>query len=237
LAKDFGPIESDYAFFMAHATEAEQDVAEYARELATFADGRATIRLLDFGCGTGEFSERLLTALNWPADLLHISLVEPVVPQCEEAARRLANFSRHAIARFERLPDAPGRRFDLVLSNHALYYVDDLDQKLRLLSDLLKPGGKMLLAIAGWDNTLMQIWKRGLAVLSRIGAPFRKSKVPYLLRFPDTLENRLRILRFLFGEFLPQISPERLLGEFDNHVCGGYVEVNTDSDHFTVFAQ
>src|SRR5262245_59894884 len=76
-AKDFGSIESDYAFFMAHATEAESDAAEYTRALAGFAEGRASIRLLDFGGGTGEFTQQLLSALNWSPQALQLTLVEP----------------------------------------------------------------------------------------------------------------------------------------------------------------
>src|SRR5262249_25287566 len=102
-AKDFAPIETDYAFFMAHATEAESDAAEYLRELAGFAEGRASIRMLDFGCGTGEFTERLASALNWPPQALRMTLVEPVRHQCDAAVRRLTCFSRHPIESLETL--------------------------------------------------------------------------------------------------------------------------------------
>lgn len=249
-AKDFGAIESDYAFFMAHATEAESDVAEYVRNLAGFGAERTSIHVLDFGCGTGEFSWRLASALNWPPERLHWGLVEPVRHQREEAARRLAAFSRHAIESFERLPPASERSFDVVLSNHVLYYVDDLAATLRGMQEALRPGGRLLLAIAGWDNPLLQLWKVGFAslgrpvpyhaaeevetLLSRQGARFRKSRADYQLRFPDTVENRLKLLRFLFGHFLDEISPSRLLGELDRHVRGGHLEVNTHSDHFAV---
>lgn len=248
--KDFGAIENDYAFFMAHATEAECDVAEYVRELAAFPTGRPSIRLLDFGCGAGDFTARLLSALKWPPEVLRIALVEPVQHQREEAVRRLAQFSRHAIESLERLPPSQAAQFDVVLSNHVLYYVDALDQALRQMRELLRPGGKMLLAIASWDNTLMQLWKTGFALLGRPvpyhaaedveaallnqGARPRKTRACYQLRFPDTEENRLKILRFLFGEHLQEISPQRLLGEFDRLAEVGHVQVKTHSEHFTI---
>jgi trans-aconitate 2-methyltransferase len=249
-AKDFGLIESDYAFFMAHATEAESDVAEYARELERFAEGRALIRLLDFGCGTGDFTQRLASTLNWPSQALEITLVEPVRHQREEAARRLANFSRRAIESLDSLPAVDESRFDVVLSNHALYYVDDLRETLRRMLEVLRPTGRLLLAIAGWDNALVQLWETGFAMLGRPvpyyaaedveatlsqrGARFRKSKSYYQLRFPDTEVNRLKILRFLFAEYLQEISPQQLLGELNRYVQKGHVEVNTHSYHFAV---
>ncbi len=249
-AKDFGAIESDYAFFMTHATEAESDVAEYARELAGVAERRTAIRMLDFGCGTGSFSEQLLSTVNWPPRALELTLVEPVPHQCEEAALRLAGFSERAIATAQKLDAGVRGPFDVILSNHVLYYVDDLDATLRQLVDLRSPGGKLLLAMAGWDNMLLGLWQTGFAMLgrpvpyyaaqdvasalSRWGIPFRKARVPYRLRFPDSAENRLKILRFLFAEHLDTMPRQRLLGEFDRYCQHGHVEVNTHSDHFAV---
>jgi trans-aconitate 2-methyltransferase len=249
-AKDFGSIETDYAFFMAHATEADSDAREYARELAGFAEGRLSIRLLDFGCGTGEFTHRLLAMLDWPPQGLEITLVEPVRDQREAAVQRLAHFSLQAIDSLESLPTVPESRFDVLLSNHVLYYVEDLAETLRRMRTLLRPGGKLLLAIAGWDNALIQLWKIGFAtlgrpvpyhvaedvaaVLSRQGVLFQQSPSRYLLRFPDTEENRLGILRFLFGDYLRQMSLPRLLSEFDRYARSGHVEVDTHSEHFRV---
>jgi len=249
-AKDFGPIENDYSFFMAHATEAESDVAEYTRELAGFADGRELIRLLDFGCGTGEFTQRLLSALNWPPELLKMTFVEPVRHQREKAARKLAHDSQFPIETLETLPTVSEPQFDLMLSNHVLYYVDDLRSTLQQLVNLLDLDGKLLLAIAGWDNSLIQIWKAGFELLGRPvpyhvsedvetiltaqGVRFRKSKSFYRLCFPDSVENRSKILRFLFGEHLQEISPHRLLTEFEHHVQDDQIQIETASDHFTI---
>jgi SAM-dependent methyltransferase len=249
-AKDFGPIAGDYAFFMTHATEAESDVVGYARELAGFAEGRATVRMLDFGCGTGEFTQRLVSALGWPPQVLQLTLAEPVRRQREDAARRLAGLSRRPIESLGSLPPTGEPRFDLVVSNHVLYYVEDLGATLGRLIGSLAPGGRLVLAVAGWDNALLQLWKVGFAMLgrpvpyhaaegveatlTRRGVKIRKSKAFYRLRFPDTAENRLRILRFLFADHLHEITPQRLLGQFDRYVRADHVEVNTHSYHFAV---
>ncbi|SFH53307.1 class I SAM-dependent methyltransferase [Planctomicrobium piriforme] len=248
--KDFGPIESDYAFFMKHATEAESDVAAYVNELKDFAKGRASIRLLDFGCGTGEFTQRFASTLNWPPHVLRMTLVEPVPHQLSEAAQRLAAFSTHPIESLQSLPLNRKRCFDLVLSNHVLYYVEDLDSTLGQMCESLGPWGKLLLAIAGWENPLIQLWKTGFemlgrsipysvsedveSVLQRRGTPYLKSKAFYQLRFIDTEENRLKIIRFLFGEHLQELSPRRLLKELDPFARREHIEISTESDHYTI---
>jgi trans-aconitate 2-methyltransferase len=155
MSKDFGLIADDYAFFMTHATEAEHDAADYARELASFAEGRVSVRMLDFGSGGGEFTERLLKKLAWPAEKLALHLVEPVESHRIESVKRLARYAQHsaagapAIVTSARLPDANSAKpFDVVLSNHALYYVDDLAETVRELVGLVAPGGKLVVAMA-----------------------------------------------------------------------------------------
>jgi SAM-dependent methyltransferase len=249
-AKDFGPIESDYAFFMAHATEAECDATQFALELAPLVGRGQRVRLLDFGCGTGEFTERLLTKLNWPADSLELALVEPVTTQVSAAAERLKRFSAHPIRTGTRLDNLSVGTFDVVLTNHVLYYVEDLDQTLRELLSRVVPEGKILAAMAPWDNALMRFWQFGFSLLgepipyyaandlaenlTRLGAEYRKHRVSYELRFPDTRENRLRILRFMFAEHLARIPHDALLTEFDRHASHGSVELTTYSEHFIV---
>ncbi len=257
MSKDFGLIADDYAFFMTHATEAEHDAADYARELAGFAEGRAFVRMLDFGAGGGEFTERLLKKLAWPAEKLSLHLVEPVESQRAEAVKRLQKYATcseagtPAIATSARPPDASSvKPFDVVLSNHALYYVDDLAETVRGLVGLMAPGGKLLAAMASWQNTLMRLWQLGFglidqpvpyyaaddltAELDHLGVPFRTSKSHYELRFPDSEQNRLRMLRFLLAEHLDEMPRDELLAFFDQHAQGGEIVMRTWSEHVVV---
>jgi trans-aconitate 2-methyltransferase len=138
----------------------------------------------------------------------------------------------------------------VALANHVLYYVDDVGATLAALRDTLDPAGRLAVAIAGWDNPLVGIWKTAFALLERpmpyhvgedveqaligLGAGFQKSRVPYRLRFPDTAENRTRILRFLLADHLAGPWLERLLAEFDPFARRGQVEMETHSYHFLV---
>jgi len=247
-AKDFGAIESDYEFFVQHATEAENDVAAYCSALAGFAERRDGIRMLDFGCGTGEFTERFLAAVRWPPQRLELMLVEPVAHQRKRAGERLSRFCAGRVESSAELPTADEGGFDLILSNHALYYAESLDATLRQMVHLLGPRGVLQLAIAGWENSLIRFWIIGFeslgeripyfvsedveSLLRQERALFRKTKVAYRLRFPDSIENRRKILRFLFGEHFSRIDVRSLLPVFDEYAGGGVIDIPTHSDHF-----
>jgi trans-aconitate 2-methyltransferase len=257
MSKDFGLIADDYAFFMTHATEAEHDAADYARELAGFTAGREVVRMLDFGSGGGEFTERLLKKLAWPAEKLSLDLVEPVESQRLESVKRLQKYAAcseagaPAIATSARLPDANSvKPFDVVVSNHALYYVDDLAETVRGLVGLIAPGGKLLVAMASWQNALMQLWQLGfglidqpvpyyaaddlLAELTYLGVSFRTERSHYELRFPDSEQNRLRMLRFLLAEHLDEMPRDELLAFFNPYASEGEIVVPTWSEHVMV---
>ena len=250
--KDFGPIADDYAFFEVHATEAEQDARAFAADLAGLAPAGGTIRLLDFGCGSGSFTARLIEQAGWAPEQLRLTLVEPGESARRQAEARLGGFSRSPVAVSAELPAGRDARFDVVLANHVFYYVPELTAHLAKLIGLLSPSGLFLAAIAGRANALLEIWEVGFgsvgrevpyhaaedveAALQELGAAYRKEQVPYELTFPDTEENRMKILRFLLGEHLPRMPLRPLMDLFDRHARGGRIQIRTASEHFVIRA-
>lgn len=174
-------------------------------------------------------------------------------PAAATAVARVKPLTDEPIVQASELPSEHTPRFDLILSNHALYYVGDLKPCARRLLTLLSPGGLMLIAMAGWDNTLMRLWKTGFALVNRpvpynsaedleaildlVEATYRKARSPYEIRFPDSEENRMSILRFLFGEHLRDMPRDRLLAEFDPYVRANQIEISTHSDHYALSAR
>lgn len=97
--------------------------------------------VLEIGCGTGEVS-------YWMAQQspLHILGTDLCVPFIDEAKKKflLPNLS-YEVLDFNKPEQVQGRTFDYIVGNgilHHLYY--HLDDALRTLHQLLKPGGKII---------------------------------------------------------------------------------------------
>jgi trans-aconitate 2-methyltransferase len=249
-AKDFGPIADDYAFFETHSTEAEQDSRAYVERLGHIAPADGPIRLLDFGCGSGTFTARFLEQAGWPPARLRLTLVEPVESARRQALARLAHSSGNPIIDSAALPNGMTGSFDIILANHVLYYVPQLGSQLSALIDALASAGAFVAAIAPRANALIQFWITGFRLLGReipyhmsedvefalrqLGTAYQKQQVAYELAFPDTEENRMRIIRFLLADHLAQIPRRPLLDLFDQYANSGWIKIRTASDHFTI---
>jgi SAM-dependent methyltransferase len=249
-AKDFGPIAGDYAFFETHATEPEEDAQAYVQRLAGILPAGATIRLLDFGCGSGSFTARFLQKADWPPAQLRLALVEPVESARRQAVARLAGYTDTPVVSSPTLASGANAGFDVVLANHVLYYVPELRSQLARLIDALRPEGVFVTAIASTANALVEFWTTGFrlagrdvpyntsedveAALEQLGAVYQKEQVGYRLEFPDTEANRMRIIRFLLADHLALMPHRPLLDLFDRHALSGSIKIQTASDHFTI---
>jgi SAM-dependent methyltransferase len=248
--KPFGPIRGDYSFFVAHATEAAEDLCAYRPHLAPLASGDGPVRVLDFGCGDGGFSAQFLAQCPVPPPRLSLSLVEPDDAYRRLASERLAPFSARPVRAWPALPADPGGPFDLVLANHVLYYVADLGATLAALLRSLSARGLFLTAMAGQENGLVQFWARCFALigkpvpfhiaedfraaLDRLGEPYSAEEVWYELAFPDGEDNRMSILRFLLGGYFGEVPRQAMLDLFDPYAAGGRVHMRLTHEHFVV---
>jgi trans-aconitate 2-methyltransferase len=248
-AKDFSLIADDYVFFETHATEAEQDARAYARQLTGVQPNGGTVRMLDFGCGSGSFTMRFLEQVGWRSESVQLTLVEPADLVRRQATARLGAFTNASISESSAMPARLVKCFEVVLANHVFYYVPDLHSILRQLMDAVSPTGLFLSAIAGRTNALIQFWIVGFGLLGReipyhtsedveaafreLGASYEKQQVPYRVAFADNNENRMRIIRFLLADHLAEMPHRPLLDLFDQYSRSGRIEIQTASDHYT----
>src|SRR5262244_2008979 len=155
-SKPFERIRDAYAFFQQHATETEADIRAYLPHLRVVATGDQPIRMLDFGCGDGQFTAALLDRAPWLPARLQLALVEPDDVYRHQAVARLQSCTTQPVRAWPALPPHLQACFDLVLANHVLYYVPDLDSTLAALFRTLATPGLFLTAMAGQRSIFAQ---------------------------------------------------------------------------------
>ena len=247
-ARDFSLIESDHVFFMDSATEAQADRESHLLELHQFFEEPRHLHWLDLGCSQGEFTSSLFCDWNWPPSHLSISLLEPVTDHRKVAVKTLSRFSGTPPREVLDLTQEVDASFDVILANHSCYYVEDAELTFKELKRVLRPDGLGIIAIAGQDNFLIQLWQQAFeslkkslpywiaedfrSELEKSGLCFSEKSVPYEIRFADTIENRDRLLRFLLGEYWPKLDRHPLRLAFSPFSDGNNVCIQTQCQHF-----
>jgi len=120
-------------------------------------------RVLEVGCGEGEFAERLGCKLRGEVVALDIS------PRMVELAR--ARGVDACVGDVQKLPFDDGS-FDVAVANWMLYHVPDLERGLAELARVLRRGGRLVATTAS-DVNLGDLWER-LGDVSRKSHPFTR---------------------------------------------------------------
>lgn len=248
--KLFGPIRDAYAFFLQHSTEVEADVRAYLPHLYRLAAGDRPLRLLDVGCGDGAFTAALLARTGWPSARLHLALVEPDAVYRQQAVARLQPLTTQPVRAWAALPSPSQAAYDLVLAHHVLSYVPGLASTVTALWHSLAPEGLWLTAMGRQHHTFTQWCRQCFAwlgqpypyhtaddlegVLTSQGVAYAIEDVYYTLRFPDTVEHRLTLMRFLLGQAYPQVPRDAMLALLDPYAHSGQVALCLKHEHFIV---
>jgi ubiquinone/menaquinone biosynthesis C-methylase UbiE len=130
-------------------------VARYRRELLAHASGT----ILEIGFGTG------LNLPCCPPHVRKVTTVDPNVGMYRRARRRIKQSRIEVDRRLlggERLPFEDAT-FDCAVSNFTLCSIEQVDQAVREVYRVLKPGGKLLLLEHGLSpDPKVQKWQRRL---------------------------------------------------------------------------
>jgi len=107
------------------------------RRMVSRLTGRTAGRLLDIGCGTGEFAG-IMKEAGWD-----VRGVEPYAPARESAAARFGV----PVIDVPEQAGLPDRAFDVITLWHVLEHAHDLNRSMRELDRLLAPGGTVLIGV------------------------------------------------------------------------------------------
>jgi ubiquinone/menaquinone biosynthesis C-methylase UbiE len=106
-------------------------------------------RVLEVGCGTGEFAERVARELGAEVVAVDISgrMVELTAARGIDAR----------VADVQALPFEDAE-FDVAVANWVLYHAPDVDLAIRELARVLRVGGRLVAATLGVDHTV-EVWR------------------------------------------------------------------------------
>ncbi len=244
-SRDFGPILDDYSFYLEHSTEEEADRFAIMGKVLQKIDRNSMVRMLDFGCGNGLFTSRILDWVQQPPEHLELVLVDIGEKIRLEAMAKLQPFSQYQIQAADQIPQKSSP-FDIIIANHVLYYIDNLDQVIQKMWNLVKRNGTFFISIAGNDNTLIDLWKLGFdeiekplpyhisedieQILQKGIIPYQKKSIDFEIQLQDSRENRLRMIRFLFSDHISSLPLTPLINFFDKYAAAGQIFIQTSHD-------
>lgn len=105
-------------------------------------------RILDCGCGPGNFWAENVTAIPADCQVALVDLSDGMVREARKKLDRHEIFIGFQAADVAALP-YPDLTFDLLIANHMLYHVPDLRRALREMHRVLKRGGRFFAATNG----------------------------------------------------------------------------------------
>lgn len=98
--------------------------------------------LLDIGCGTGDFLETAKNN-NWK-----ITGIEP-----DQNARKISNSKTdNKVFQVEELKNLKPQSFDVITLWHVLEHLPDLDSHISIIKHLLKPNGRVVVAVPNFNS-------------------------------------------------------------------------------------
>jgi ubiquinone/menaquinone biosynthesis C-methylase UbiE len=163
---------------------------------------RGDEHVLDIGAGAGTYYKSLRR--NWPDVTYHAVDISLGVLRTHPG-RKFAS-----VADAERLP-FPDQCFDVVMANHMMYHVADLERAILEARRVLKPDG-VFMASTNSLNSMPEfhaLFRRGMLLLSTPGKIYSNPPLPAQINF--ALENGTRILSHYFYAVVRHDLPSTLV--------------------------
>lgn len=226
------------------ALEAFEGSSSQRTQIAEKLSGWSTptageLRWLSIGCGGGDLDVRVATALAERHERQHYVGVDPNPIECARCRSLFEELPESIEATVVAQPfeDFEGRAasFDLIYATHTFYYVDDVEQAVRSVRRLLRPGGELLILhapLGGLNELANRFWEarlgRGVPYSATIEQRLKSQGSP-LRRF--RIEAELDVTHCMIGDeratergravldFILQLDTRLLPREIQRHVC------------------
>ena len=186
-------------------------------ELVTGLGSLAGAQILELGSGTGLLAARLADAVGPDGYVVASDVASGMV---ELERERLVGRANVAVRRLDAQAIAePDASFDVVVFRMGLMLVPDPDAALEEMRRVLRPGGR--LAVAVWGPPQDNPWLTALGMAAMMhgavsGGPPVGPGTPFSLADPDDLEKRLRNAGFGHVR-VTSVRSERRFASTDEH--------------------
>jgi trans-aconitate 2-methyltransferase len=168
-------------------------------DLAALVEKRASMRVVDLGCGTGELTRELHESLD-AEETLGIDNSETMLLKAGSFGGAMLRFERGDIEAF--VVDKP---FDLIFSNAALHWVPNHESLFTRLASFLSVHGQLAVQMPDNDEHLSHI--TAARVAARFGIEARPAHVLPAARYAELLHHlgfkRQHVRLQVYGHLLP----------------------------------
>jgi len=162
--------------------------------------------LLDIGCGTGDFLETALEA-NW-----QITGIEP-----NEKARQIANSkTNNAVYEIDHLAKFEAHSFDVITLWHVLEHLPNLEMHTALFKALLKPNGRLVIAVPNFKSYDAQHYKNFWAAYDVPRHLWHFSSTSILKLFKKENMTLLKTAPMIFDAYYVSLLSEKYKSGFMN---------------------
>lgn len=120
---------------------------QMAEKLINMIDEKDKAQVLEIGCGTGLLTELAVKSLSFTN---YIAL--DIVLGCEKYIKKISPDINFVSADIEEYIEQTDKKFDLIISNAALQWVENLPELTEKLTEKLNPGGILLFTTFGTEN-------------------------------------------------------------------------------------
>jgi ubiquinone/menaquinone biosynthesis C-methylase UbiE len=126
-------------------------VAQREKVLALLAPKQGE-RALDIGCGPGLTTEALALAVGQNTEVVGIDIAPPMLTIAKKRCTDLKRVSFEQ-ADVTKLPFKDAQ-FDIALASQVYEYVEQIDEALRELARVVRPGGRVALVDTDWESAV-----------------------------------------------------------------------------------